>query len=58
MRRRGLALALAVAAAALPGCIAVIGDKESSAGTPNDRALTDLEKRMDRVDERLPKTAQ
>jgi uncharacterized protein YceK len=58
VRRRGLALALAVAAAALPGCIAVIGDKESSAGTPNDRALTDLEKRMDRVDERLPKTAQ
>ena len=55
MRRRTLALTIAVAAAALPGCIAVVGDKESSKGTPNDEALTKLEKRMDRVDEKLPK---
>jgi len=58
VRRRGLALAIAVAAATLPGCIAVVGDKESSAGTPNDRALTDLEKRMTVVEERLPKQPQ
>jgi hypothetical protein len=57
VRRRGLALAIVVAASTLPGCIAVMGNKESSAGTPNDKALTKLEKRMDRVDERLPKQA-
>ena len=55
MRRRGLALAIVVAAATLPGCIAVVGDKSSSAGTPNAEALTKLEKRMDRVDAALPK---
>jgi len=58
VRRRGLALAIAIAAAALPGCIAVVGDKESSKGTPNDEALTKLEKRMDRVEEKLPKQPQ
>jgi len=58
VRRRGLALLIAVAAAALPGCMALVGDKESSAGTPNDEALKKLEKRMTVVEERLPKHPQ
>jgi hypothetical protein len=49
-------MALAVAAAALPGCIAVFGsDSTSEVETPTGEKLTSLEKRMDRVEERLPK---
>lgn len=58
MRRRAVArgLVLAMAAASLPGCIAVVGgDKSQRVETPTGEALTKLEKRMDRIDERLPK---
>ena len=59
MRRRTLAglVVAAVAAAALPGCIAVFGemDDDDDRETPNDRALTALERRMERVEDGLPK---
>ncbi len=59
MRRRTLAalLVTVVAAGALPGCIAVFGgdDSDDEGETPNRRALTDLERRMDRLEQALPK---
>jgi hypothetical protein len=56
VRRLATALLLLAGAASLPGCIFVArGDKESPADTPNGRALSELEKRMDRVESRIPK---
>jgi len=57
MRRRATSLFLVTAvAASLPGCVAVFGDVDTDDDdTPNQRALTALERRMDRVEEHLPK---
>lgn len=50
------ALVLALAAASLPGCVVALGSgNRSSVATPTGDVLSSLEKRMDRVDERLPK---
>jgi len=53
MRRRALAAAfLVVAAAGLPGCIAVFGDEPDPVYSEK---LSELERRMDRVEHGLPK---
>ncbi len=53
MRPRGLAAALLVAvAASLAGCVAAVADHPDPVHAEK---LSDLERRMDRVEQRLPK---
>jgi hypothetical protein len=49
------ALAFAVAAASLPGCVTVIDGDRPRVETPTQEKLTSLEKRMDRVEDKLAK---
>jgi hypothetical protein len=53
MRRRAFAAAFLVAAAALlPGCITVVGEENDPVYSEK---LSQLERRMDRVEQGLPK---